>query len=132
MFVLVVDDDEDFLLLARRALAARGHDVETTSTAFGLVNRVAGATGRRPDVVLLDCDLPGLKGVSALELLKKDRRTSQTCIVLVSAADTDAHREAARGHPHALFIQKDGHLKRMVERLEQHAQSVVQPALAKS
>lgn len=121
MFVLVVDDDEDFLLLCRRALEARGHEVETTSAAFGLVNRVAGSKGRRPDVVILDCDLPGLTGFSAVELLSKDRRTSLTPVLLVSAGYSPSHLEAARMHPRALFMQKDGHLRALVEKLEEHA-----------
>jgi CheY-like chemotaxis protein len=132
MFVLVVDDDEDFLLLSRRALEARGHDVHTTSTAFGLVNRVAGTQGgRRPDVVILDCDLPGLTGFSAIELLAKDRRTSAVPILLVSAAYSPQHLDAARMHPRALFMQKDGHLRALVEKLEAHA-SETQSAVAVS
>lgn len=122
MFVLVVDDDEDFLLLSRRALEARGHDAETTSTAFGLVNRVAGTLGkRRPDVVVLDCDLPGLTGFSAIELLSKDRRTSSVPVLLVSAGESPHHVEAARLHPNAVFMQKDGHLGNLVEKIEEHA-----------
>ncbi len=130
MFVLVVDDDEDFLLLSRRAIEARGHDVETTTSAFGLVNRVAGTQGgRRPDIVVLDCDLPGLTGFSAIELLAKDRRTVTVPILLVSAGYSPHHLDAARQHPRALFMQKDGHLRTFVERLEEHA-SETQSAVA--
>lgn len=135
MFVLVVDDDEDFLLLSRRALEARGHEVETTSAAFGLVNRVAGVKGDRPDVVVLDCDLPGLTGFSAVELLAKDRRTSSVPVVLVSAGYSPHHIEAARLHPRAVFIQKDGHLRALVEKIEAHAaetQSVAAASTVKS
>lgn len=132
MRVLVVDDDEDFLLLARIALEARGHDVETMSTAFGLVNRVAATqTGRRPDIVILDCDLPGLTGFSALELLAKDRRTSTVPILLVSATEGESHRAAARAHPLSTFMQKDGHMRVLVAKLEEHAMTAVDLAMVK-
>lgn len=131
MFVLVVDDDEDFLLLARRALESRGHDVETTSAAFGLVNKVAGALGgRRPDVVVLDCELPGLTGFSAIELLARDRRTASVPIVLVSAAASIQHLDAAKAHTHATFMQKDGRMRSLVEAIETHAASAPAAAAA--
>lgn len=120
MRVLVVDDDNDFCLLSRRALEARGHEVETLGTAFGLVNRVAGAVGPPPDVVILDCDLPGLSGLSAIELLARDRRTSQVPVLLTSVADSEQHRAAARTHPLGSFHQKNGHMKKLVDALEEH------------
>lgn len=120
MRVLVVDDDNDFCHLSRRALEARGHEVETTGTAFGLVNRVAGSLGKAPDIVVLDCDLPGLSGFSAIELLARDRRTVQVPVLLTSVADGDQHRAAARSHPRATFHQKNGHMKTFVEALEEH------------
>jgi two-component system, cell cycle response regulator DivK len=126
MRVLVVDDDADFCLLAKRALEARGHDVDVASSAFGLVNRVAGATeAAPPDAVILDCDLPGLSGFSALELLARDRRTARVPILVASAGDTPQHRSMVLGHPFASFHQKDGHMKQLVSRLEEHVSFVI-------
>ena len=132
MRVLVVDDDEDFLLLSRRSLESRGHEVATVSTAFGLVNRVAGASGPRPDIVVLDCDLPGLTGFSALELLAKDRRTHMVPVLLVSATESDHHEDAARVHPLGAFMRKDGRLRALAERLEEHHASVNATVVQKS
>jgi DNA-binding response OmpR family regulator len=124
MRVLVIDDNGDFRLLCARAMAACGHDVEVLPSAFGLVNKVAGASGPPPDVVVLDCDLPGLSGNAAIELLARDRRTQSVPVLLVSAVDSAANRDAARQHPLAVFMKKDGHLRKMVERMEQHVASV--------
>jgi CheY-like chemotaxis protein len=123
MRVLVIDDNPDFLLLATRAFEAVGHVVETAPSAFGLVNKVAGASGDPPDVVLLDCDLPGLSGLAALELLARDRRTLQVPVVLVSAAESAAKRAAADAHARATFVKKDGHMRTLLEKAERHARS---------
>ena len=131
MRVLVVDDDADFLHLAKRALEARGHEVDTVTTAFGLVNRVAGASGPTPDVVVLDCEMPGLSGFAVVELLAKDRRTSMVPVLLVSAGDGEAVRAAAAMHPLAAFHKKDGRMKALVESLEQHMSAVVNVAEVK-
>jgi CheY-like chemotaxis protein len=121
MLVLVIDDNADFRHLAAKIFEACGHKVEEHASAFGLVNRVAGAAGAEvPDVVVLDCDLPGLSGLKAIELLARDRRTMKVPVLLVSAVDSLANREAAKQHPRGAFMKKDGHLRVMVERMEQH------------
>jgi CheY-like chemotaxis protein len=124
--VLVVDDDNDFLLLARRALEARGHQVETSTSAFGLVNKVAGSSSQSPEMVVLDCEMPGLSGFSVIELLAKDRRTAHVPVLLVSAGDGEQHRQARSVHPLASFHRKDGRMKQMVDDLESHARLVAQ------
>ena len=49
--------------MLREVTTKTGRCYETT--AFGLVNRVAAkSSGRPPDIVVLDCDLPGLTGFS--------------------------------------------------------------------
>jgi CheY-like chemotaxis protein len=122
MRVLVIDDNADFRHLASKVFEACGHTVEALPSAFGLVNKVAGAGGEQPpEVVVLDCDLPGLSGLKAIELLARDRRTAHVPVLLVSAVDTSAHREAAKTHPRGMFVKKDGHLRQLVEKMEQHA-----------
>lgn len=112
----VIDDDDSFLLLATRALEVRGHKVETATTAFGIVNRIASG---KPDVLVLDCDMPGLSGFAALELLAKDRRTSQVPVFLVSAVDTEQHRNAVEKHPVANFFVKSGRFGELADRIEE-------------
>jgi CheY-like chemotaxis protein len=134
MRVLAVDDDADFALLLRRALEVRGHIVEVVNSAFGLVNRAAGSAGLiRPDVVVLDCGLPGLSGVSALELLSRDRRTSDLPVVLVSASIAGPEQIATglEAHGKAIFIPKDGHFRQLAERVEEHAAAWL-PAVVRS
>jgi len=43
------------------------------------------ARDHRPDVILMDINLPGLSGIEALDLLRKDPLTSQVPVVAVSA-----------------------------------------------
>src|SRR5436190_5843645 len=121
MRILVVDDDRDFLLLAKKALEARTHEVETATGAFGLVNRVASSM---PDVVVLDCEMPGLSGFSVVELLAKDRRTSHVPVLLVSAGDGQQHELARATNPRAGFYRKDGRMKAFVDEVEHHARLV--------
>jgi len=65
--VLVVDDDPGIRNLLREYLAPRAHEVETAEN-----GRTALALAREwtPDAVVLDLDLPDMRGIEVLEQLK--------------------------------------------------------------
>ena len=127
--VLIVDDDPDFVYLLGAALTRRGAVIESTTSAFGLVSRVAGITAqRRPDVVVLDCGLPALSGTSALSLLAKNPKAAEVPVVLVSAAPPDDVQMRLSAHPHARFLPKDGHFNSLAETvLAQATQAMEKP-----
>jgi two-component system phosphate regulon response regulator OmpR len=58
--VLNVEDDETLRQIVSRHLRSRGYDVEDAPSAEAAVRALEGA--RRPDVVLLDLNLPGDNG----------------------------------------------------------------------
>jgi CheY-like chemotaxis protein len=90
--VLIVDDDQAQLDLASRLLRSYGFDVATCDSPIGVSNAVRSL---KPDVVLVDVDLPGLSGDKVIETV---RRLSQgtTRFVLYSACDEASLRDLAR------------------------------------
>jgi DNA-binding response OmpR family regulator len=87
--VVVVDDDERLLALARLALQKQGVRVSTAATA---------AEGRTligadpPDLVILDIVLPDMSG---WEVLRRIRETDDCLVMLLSGRDSDIDK--ARG-----------------------------------
>jgi len=87
--VVVVDDDERLLALARLALQKQGIRVSTAATA---------AEGRTlvgadpPDLVILDIMLPDMSG---WEVLRRIRETDDCLVMLLSGRDSDIDK--ARG-----------------------------------
>jgi CheY-like chemotaxis protein len=122
MRVLIVDDDADFRRILRGALERRSHEVSDVTSAFGLVNRVAGLVDGvqrpRPDVVVLDFMLPGLSGASALELLARDPRSAQVPVVLVSHNDIATLGPVAARHPRCGAVEKTGRMSAIVDAVE--------------
>ncbi len=117
--VLVVDDDVEFARLLRARLELRGHTVEHAPSAFGLVNSVAGrSVDARPDIVVLDVMLPGLSGMSALELLAKDPRTRGTPVLVVSAVSALVPPALIEAHGNASFRAKDGRFASLADAVE--------------
>ncbi len=62
--VLVVDDDATTLMILSVALEKHGYDVKSLNGGFGLASVIR---NYRPQVILLDVDMPGLSGDQALE-----------------------------------------------------------------
>lgn len=86
MKVLVVDDNALNRLIASSELRKLGF-VEVSEAASGLA-ALARAASDRPDLVLLDVDMPGLDGPGTLERLRADPVTANIPVVFFTAGDT--------------------------------------------
>lgn len=88
--VLVVDDDRVALEVARERLEGAGYEVITRDSALGTS---AVIQTERPDIVLLDVQMPGLSGTALAKFIgEKDLHVP---IILHSASDRAALREMA-------------------------------------
>ena len=102
MKVLYVEDDEVSVRLITTVLRRRG-DCELFSARTGEAGlRLAGGT--RPDLVLLDLDLPDMPGETVLRRLRGDPPGSGVLVVVVSAdaRAATAVRILAAGASHVL------------------------------
>jgi CheY-like chemotaxis protein len=81
--LLYVEDNPANLLLVRK-LVARRPELRLLSATDG-VQGVALARSARPDVILMDINLPGISGIDALGLLLGDPATAQIPVIALSA-----------------------------------------------
>ena len=90
--ILVVDDDEDLVILVRKALTKAGHRVlEASNGDDGL----ALALSDRPDLLLLDLKMPPPDGFEVLRRLRAHEETkSLPVIVLTAMGDEESVRES--------------------------------------
>jgi two-component system cell cycle response regulator DivK len=88
--VLIVEDNDKNMKLARDVLQYHGFaTVEATTGEDG----VALARARRPAVILMDIQLPGIDGVAALERIRQDSETSSIPIIAMTASVMKEDRE---------------------------------------
>jgi two-component system cell cycle response regulator DivK len=80
--VLVVEDHAANLKLATLLLVHAGHDV---LSAVDAETGLTLARSQRPDLILMDVQLPGMDGLEATALLKADEATSAIPIVALTA-----------------------------------------------
>lgn len=98
--LLVIDDDELFLEIARFNLDKAGYEVEVASDPKVGLNR---AIESRFDLILLDLMMPGLRGEEVLSLLKP---LNHQRILVVSGHTGDAHRSRARDLGAVAYLEK--------------------------
>lgn len=84
--ILVIDDDDKALAIARRQLEAAGYEVLTSDSALRLPQIVQ---REKPTLVLLDVEMPALSGEHVLDLTTLFDFLRQTPIVLHSAKSDD-------------------------------------------
>jgi DNA-binding response OmpR family regulator len=90
--VLVVDDDEDLRILARKALMRTGHRVLEAETGH---EGMALAENERPDLLLLDLNMPPPDGFELLRMLRSREETrTLPVIVLTAMGDEESARKS--------------------------------------
>jgi DNA-binding NarL/FixJ family response regulator len=103
--ILVIDDNAVVLEATRATLEQAGFRVVTLDRASGAVVAVL---QERPDLVLLDVNMPNMTGDSLADVLGRTRATRGTLVVLYSSLPANALRMKAMAAGAHGFIQKTG------------------------
>jgi diguanylate cyclase (GGDEF)-like protein len=82
--VLVIDDSDVICRLVEARLKVLG--VQVRSSLDGAAG-IAAACERRPDLVLLDVNMPGMDGFEVCRRLKHDRLTAEIPVIFLTGAD---------------------------------------------
>ena len=81
--ILIVEDNEKNLKLVRDVLQVKGFaTVEAGSAEDGIKL----AAERKPDLILMDIQLPGMNGIEALKVLRADPETKPIPVIAVTAS----------------------------------------------
>jgi CheY-like chemotaxis protein len=91
MKILVVDDDETFILSAAKALKARGYNVRDHRGPFGTLPL---ARAWNPDVAFVDANMQGLTVCALVELLGSE--CPNTRLILTARYSLPRMRRVAR------------------------------------
>jgi CheY-like chemotaxis protein/anti-sigma regulatory factor (Ser/Thr protein kinase) len=99
--VLVVDDDTEQVSLLQRALESRGFTVRTAADG---TQALARAREQRPGLILLDLMMPVMDGFDTLTHLRRDPKTADVPVLVLTAKDlTDDDRARLGGKVSALL-----------------------------
>jgi two-component system cell cycle response regulator DivK len=113
--ILVVDDDARNLRLAATALEQAGHEV---LSAEGGAEGVEAALAHMPDLVLMDVQMPGMDGVSALRRLRAEPRTAALKVVALTALAMKGDAERLRAEGFDGYLEKPIRYKEFLREVE--------------
>jgi CheY-like chemotaxis protein len=102
--VLYVEDNPSNVRLVERVLARRPDVSLLVATSGGVGLELA--RRHRPDLVLLDLNLPDLPGAAVLEQLRAEPRTRDIPVVVISADATPQQQERLRAAGAADYLTK--------------------------
>jgi two-component system cell cycle response regulator DivK len=88
--ILIVEDNEKNRRLVRDVLQFKGYETIETETGEEGVEL---ARSRHPALVLMDIQLPGMDGISALKLLRQDPATRAIRVMAVTASAMTQDRQ---------------------------------------
>jgi len=118
--ILIVEDNDKNLKLVRDLLRHHGFEtIEATNAEDG----IALARERMPRLVLMDIQLPGMDGVTALEKLRADPSTATMLVVAVTASVMKEDRERFDKVGFDGFITKPIDVKSFPETIRGHLQA---------
>jgi two-component system, cell cycle response regulator DivK len=96
--ILIVDDNPGNLRLTEKVLATAGYQTQVACDAEQALRSLK-SDAPRPDLILMDIQLPGVDGLTLTRLLKHNQSTSDITVVAITgyAMAGDEQRASASG-----------------------------------
>jgi len=110
--ILIVEDNEKNMKLARDVLQSKGY---ATLEAVTGEEGVRLAIDRKPDLVLMDIQLPGINGIEALRQVRADAACARIPVVAFTASVTPTDRSQISAAGFDGFLSKPINLKEFLE-----------------
>ncbi|MGQ0512513.1 MAG: response regulator [Betaproteobacteria bacterium] len=110
--ILIVEDNEKNMKLARDVLQAKGYatlEAETGEEGVRL------ALERKPDLILMDIQLPGINGIEALRLVRADPGCASIPIIAFTASVMQGDRSQITAAGFDGFLGKPINLKEFLD-----------------
>jgi len=86
LIILIADDDADLVELLARRCRMLGLGVVTTGNALQALTKIDQI---RPDVVILDVDMPGGNGLSACEMMAGNKELASIPVIVLTGRKDD-------------------------------------------
>ncbi len=114
--ILLVDDNEVNRMLHSHYLIANGFRVEQACDG---AEAIAKATALRPDLILMDVQMPGMDGLEATRRLRRDERFRNTPIIALTALAMTGDEERCLDAGADCYFSKPAPLKKLVSTVKE-------------
>ena len=84
--ILIIDDDKALQMMLKTVLASNGFEVVST---FSGEEGLTLAKSEKPDFIILDVIMPGIKGREVCRRLKADPETKEVPVLFLTSKDSE-------------------------------------------
>jgi len=116
--ILTIDDQGDIRRLIRMTLEFEGHMV---SEAADAITGLQVARREKPDLILLDLNMPRISGLELCRRLSRDPELSKIPVILLTGSDDSALRQQGREAGARVFLTKPFSPMQLLELVDEHA-----------
>ena len=113
--ILIADDRAVSRELVREALESCGYDIVEAGDGLEAVSRTRET---RPDLILLDLQMPNLDGIGAVRQLRSDPEFADTPVIALTASAMQSDREKALAAGFTCYIAKPISLRTLRAEIE--------------
>jgi Response regulators consisting of a CheY-like receiver domain and a winged-helix DNA-binding domain len=113
--IVIVEDDEIVGAMVGDSLATRGHCVELVTSGDDALETIREC---HPDLIVLDCALPGKSGLLVLKDLRESATFQSTPVLVMSARRSDWYVNLALNEGADDYVKKPFHPAEIVQRIE--------------
>ena len=110
--ILIVEDNEKNLKLVRDVLQVKGYATLEAGTGEDAIRL---ARERKPDLILMDIQLPGMSGIEALEILRADPATAPLPVIAVTASVMQHDRKQITAAGFDAYVGKPINIKEFLD-----------------
>ncbi|KAA8983030.1 response regulator [Halospina sp. K52047b] len=116
--VMVVDDSVTVRKVTSRLLERHGMEVLLAKDGLDAVGQLQ---DRRPDIVLLDIEMPRMDGFEVASFIRHDSKLSDVPIIMITSRTGDKHRERAEAIGVNHYLGKPFQEQELLDTIMEHA-----------
>jgi len=113
--ILLVEDTEEVVMMIRDYLESVAYKVVTARNGMEAITQ---ARQVRPDLILMDVQMPGIDGLEATQILRSEPEFKHTPIIALTALAMPNDRERCLAAGMDEYITKPVHLKTLIKTIE--------------
>ena len=91
--IIYAEDDELMADIVRSTLQDDGHVVGIADDGDNALDAIK---AKNPDLVILDCNMPGLSGITVLERMRVDKNLYQTPVLMLTSRSGESNVNLAK------------------------------------
>ena len=114
--ILIVEDNEKNLKLVRDVLQVKGYETIEAGTAE---DGLKIAREKKPALILMDIQLPGMNGIEALKALRAAPATAKIPVIAITASVMQQDRQQIMSAGFDGFIEKPVNLRGLLDTVQQ-------------